>query len=129
MTDTIPDPRIDNAAGIARQNDAFRRHVCLNAPYPDGMPALEGRLVVTAALQGEGLSFALDCMWWIGRVEQFGEENDPEGHHDFGAVEVRGRKVFWKIDAYDSDYAYGSEDPSDPAQTARVLTIMFPSDW
>ena len=59
------------------------------------------------------------------------ETYDPEGWHDFGAVEIRGETVFWKIDLYeaDSDFRYGAEVPDNPATTMRVLTIMLARDW
>lgn len=55
--------------------------------------------------------------------------NDPHGEHDFGSIEVGGRKIFWKIDYYDKALEAGSEDPSDPEQTTRVLTIMLASEY
>lgn len=66
------------------------------------------------------------------RVEtfaDFSEDNDPYGEHDFGAFEHRGRKIFWKIDAYDPTLSWGSEDPSDPKQTCRVLTVLLAEEW
>ncbi len=59
----------------------------------------------------------------------FSEDNDPYGEHDFGAFDHNGEKIFWKIDYYDPDLKYGSEDPSDPNQTARVLTIMLANEY
>ena len=66
-----------------------------------------------------------------GEFATFEPENDPEGWHDFGAVEIRGETVFWKIDLYeaDSDFRYGAETPDNPATTVRVLTIMLARDW
>jgi hypothetical protein len=59
----------------------------------------------------------------------FNEGNDVYGEHDFGSVEMDGEKYFWKIDYFDSEFEYGSEDPSDPALTQRLLTIMHSSEY
>jgi hypothetical protein len=66
------------------------------------------------------------------KVETFNDftpDNDPHGERDFGAFDHNGRKIFWKIDYYDRSMTKGSEDPSDPAQTVRVLTIMLASEY
>ncbi|MEM7503790.1 MAG: DUF3768 domain-containing protein [Pseudomonadota bacterium] len=55
----------------------------------------------------------------------FTPDNDPYGEHDFGAFEAGDLgRLFWKIDYYDVNREYGSEDPSDPEKTTRVLTLM-----
>ncbi len=59
----------------------------------------------------------------------FNSANDPYGEHDFGGFEHNGVDVLWKIDYYDRDLIFGSEDPSDPAQTTRVLTIMLREEY
>jgi hypothetical protein len=39
-------------------------------------------------------------------------------------------KILWMIDYYaDNSSAHGSEEPSDPARTFRVLTSMLASEW
>lgn len=60
---------------------------------------------------------------------EFTEDNDPWKEHDFGSVEFKGGKYFWKIDYYDKNLKYGSEDPSNPAVTIRVLTLMHSSEY
>ncbi len=116
-------------ARIAEQNDAFRRHVCLGSPLPAGMPPLAGRFVCTAAVAARGELFVQTCRRTTGFHTEFPPESDPNGLHEFGAFQICGTSVWWKIDAYDRAYEYGSEDPGDPDATARVLTVLFPSDW
>ena len=61
--------------------------------------------------------------------EDFTEGDDPYGEHDFGALDVAGERIFWKIDYYDPLYQFGSEDPSDPAKTGRLLTILLVEEY
>ena len=68
----------------------------------------------------------------IRRVATFSEfttENDPHGEHDFGSFTLAGRKFFWKIDYYDANMEFGSENPGDTTKTTRVLTIMLASEY
>ena len=59
----------------------------------------------------------------------FTEDNDPHKEHDFGAFEHEEQRFFWKIDYYDRDMIFGSEDPADPKATTRVLTIMLAEEY
>ncbi len=59
----------------------------------------------------------------------FTEDNDPHKERDFGAFEHKGQKIFWKIDYYDRTLTKGSEDPADPKQTCRVLTILLAEEY
>ena len=61
--------------------------------------------------------------------DNFTPDNDPYGEHDFGAFDHNGNKIFWKIDYYDRTLTYGSENPADPHQTRRVLTIMLAEEY
>lgn len=67
------------------------------------------------------------------KVEMFDAldwRNDPHGERDFGSFyHDDGSYIFWKIDYYAPDMQHGSEDPADPAQTVRVLTIMLASEY
>ena len=59
----------------------------------------------------------------------FDSDNDPYGEHDFGAVEVKGRRVFFKIDFYDLDLCFASPDPADQKITRRAMTIMLAEEY
>jgi len=61
--------------------------------------------------------------------DAFTNDNDPYQERDFGAFDHEGRRIFWKIDYYDHSMTKGSENPADPVQTARVLTIMLASEY
>lgn len=127
MTHTMDAP---NAEKVAAQNDAFRRNACLAIPYGTGDPVLKGQMVMTQAVHAEGAAFIQSCLGAIGRLDHFPADNDPDGFHDFGSVEVFGTAVWFKIDVYDDDtLSFGSDMPDDPARSYRVLTVLFPSDW
>ena len=61
--------------------------------------------------------------------DAFSADNDPHGEHDFGAFELAGDKFFWKLDYYDRNLEFGSDDPADPAKTTRVLTLMLAEEY
>ena len=61
--------------------------------------------------------------------DAFSEDNDPHGEHDFGAFDHAEHRIFWKIDLYDREMELMSPDPSDPAVTTRVLTIMLADEY
>ena len=61
--------------------------------------------------------------------KDFTSDNDPHGEHDFGALEVNGHQIFFKIDYYDLKLEYGSKDPADPTKTTRVLTLMLATEY
>ena len=102
---------------IRLQNDRFR------------ITFLGGQVMMTVGVKGRGDAFVKECREAVRAFDTFDERNDPYGEHDFGILEVGGQKVYWKIDAYDHDLRYGSEDAADPALTLRVLTFCLPEEY
>ena len=47
----------------------------------------------------------------------------------FGAFDLQGQRVLFKIDYYDMALECGSEDPADASITRRVLTVMLADDY
>lgn len=88
-----------------------------------------GRILMTPGVQALPENVLPKALEAIRTFEDFTEGNDPWGQHDFGEVEIEGHRVWFKIDAYDLDYRYGSPDPTDPRVTARVMTILLPDEY
>jgi Protein of unknown function (DUF3768) len=88
-----------------------------------------GKVVMTdgvAALPEGKLAQVLER---VRRFDEFSEDNDPYGEHDFGIIELAGQRYFFKVDYYAPDMEGGSEDPADPTKTTRVLTIMRADEY
>lgn len=102
---------MEEAEKIAKMNDAFRR---------SGFGITVTRGVQTL----EGLPDLIDD---IRGFDDFNEDNDPYGEHDFGSLAWRGEKIFWKIDYYDQKLEHG-EDPLSP-ECRRVITIMLADEY
>ncbi|MEX0320025.1 MAG: DUF3768 domain-containing protein [Ruegeria sp.] len=103
---------------IRELNDRFRHEGLGN-----------GRVLLTSGIQERGGAFALAAVTAVRAFNDFSHNNDPWGEHDFGAVEIEGEKVFWKLDYYTPDLTAGSENPANEGLTHRVLTIMLASEY
>lgn len=81
----------------------------------------------------------------IETYDAFTEDNDSYGERDFGTIYQLGdgqwtterprlrederERVFWKMDYYDCDLQFASDDAANPAITRRVLTIMLSDEY
>jgi Protein of unknown function (DUF3768) len=88
-----------------------------------------GRVMMTSGVDELPDCVKADALVQVATFSEFATGNDPHGEHDFGSFTLVGRKFFWKIDYYDNELQHGSEDPSDPGQTTRVLTLMLASEY
>ena len=108
----------DKKALIRALNDSFR------ATF------IGGRVLMTASVQSLPEDIGSRALSAVREFKDFNEDNDPHGEHDFGAFDLGGDKFLWKIDYYyDEDSCCGSEDPSNPEKTTRVLTLMLAEDY
>jgi len=124
-------PMSDTTTGkIAELNDRFRK--ATGSSDPAGISL--GRKVMTRGIRDLGLMAIVEIAGHVAAFDNFTADNDPHGEHDFGSFEFARHRIFWKIDYYDrasfgTGRDMGSEDPSDPSQTIRVLTIMLASEY
>lgn len=126
MTRMVPPPDDESAKTVTErirdQNDAFRS--ALGAPCP-----IPGRVVMTHTVAALDPPIQFEVLLAVKTFTEFESANDPYGEHDFGAFEIRGETYYFKLDYYAPDLEFGSEDPSDPKKTVRVLTIMHARDY
>ena len=108
--------KAQSLSAVARLNDQFRRH-----PGAGWM--------ITAGVQAKGAMFVLAAANAVRAFDAFTTDNDPHGERDFGSFVICGERLLWKIDYYDQDLRFGSDDPSDPAVTRRIMTIMLASEY
>lgn len=97
---------------IARLNDQLRKS-------GQGATIVVTRSVVTlAGFDPVRLPAALAA------YDAFDADNDPHGERDFGDLTLFGAELLWKIDYYNSDLEFRSNDSADSSVTQRVLTVM-----
>jgi hypothetical protein len=126
MTTALDLDPVREAALIAGQNDAFRRSILDNNPVAE---APQGQFVMTRGVAALGPDAQLELTRRVATFDGFNADSDPQGWHEMGVIEFDGTTVWFKLDLYDVDYTYGSPEPSDPAQTRRVLTLLLPSEY
>jgi hypothetical protein len=107
----------DRTAKIRALNDRLR---CENSG---------GQILITPGVAALGPVKVVRIWETVAKFETFTEVNDPHSEHDFGAFELDGQTFLWKIDYYDAALEFGSEDPTDPNKTTRVLTILRADEY
>lgn len=102
---------------IATLNDNFRKTFT------------GGQVLLTAGIDSLPTDDVANIMLLVQNFTDFTPDNDPYGEHDFGSFMYNGNKIFWKIDYYDTNNEYLSENPADTSVTNRVLTIMLADEY
>jgi Protein of unknown function (DUF3768) len=103
---------------IARLNDMARRAMGISC-----------KLVQTIGISSLPADVQSRIREKVEKFDQFTEANNPHGERDLGSFEQDGHRVLWKIEYYDRNLEYGSDDPSDPSKTRRVLVIMLAEEY
>jgi hypothetical protein len=104
---------------IRELNDAFRKSLDPNL----------GKVVMTSGVNALPSDVRAMAIRNVTAFDAFSADNDPHGEHDFGSFELVGHKFFFKVDYYDPNLEFGSDDPADPAKTTRVLTLMLAEEY
>ena len=84
-----------------------------------------GKVLLTTGINAKSQNEVAEILNQVRCFNNFTKANDPYNEHDFGSFDYNGEKIFWKIDYYNKDYRYLSENPSNPEVTNRVMTIML----
>lgn len=88
-----------------------------------------GRVMMTQGVNALADATIAKVLRAVRDFDDFSEDNDPYGTHEFGMLDIDGERVMFKIDAYDQNLEYGSPNPADPSVTTRVLTILLASEY
>lgn len=105
------DTETARATEIAKLNDEYRKN-------------RQGFMVTRGVSALPDIATVIDS---VRDYDEFCEDNDPYGEHDFGSFDCFGEKLFWKIDYYDS----ALESWADPlsSECHRVLTVMLAEEY
>ena len=88
-----------------------------------------GRLMTTRAVAALPIAHQIAAVDAMRTFQDFNPANDPYGEHDGARFVAEGYEFFFKIDYFNLDLTAGSEDPSDPSITARILTLMLMEEY
>ena len=130
----VAEPSASQSIRIAELNDLARRAM-----------GVACKAVATVGFRSLPVADQSHVRTLIETFNAFDADNDPHGEHDFGCIyqllcgrwttarprlrEEERERVFWKLDYYDLDMCFASEDAANPAITQRVLTIMLADEY
>jgi Protein of unknown function (DUF3768) len=101
----------------------------LNDQLRQNLSPSDGTALITPGVAALGDDVVARIFKTITVYDDFCSANDPYEEHDFGALDVDGHTIFFKIDYYDPTLTCHSADPADPTITHRVITIMLAEEY
>ncbi len=102
---------------IATLNDKFRKSF------------IGGEVLLSAGISAMSSEDKANIISMVQNFNDFTPSNDVYGEHDFLSIDYKGNKIFAKIDYYDLNYEFMSENPANPDITNRVLTILLSCEY
>lgn len=102
---------------IATLNDNFRKSF------------IGGEVLLSAGIAAMSSEDKANIISMVQNFNDFTPSNDVYGEHDFLSMDYKGNKIFAKIDYYDLNYEFMSENPANPDITNRVLTILLSCEY
>jgi hypothetical protein len=88
-----------------------------------------GGAVMTPGIAALGPEAVKRLVQTLSTYSDFCTNTDPYTEHDFGKFRFDDHEVIFKIDYYDKSLSHHSPDPSDPAVTERVITLMLAEEY
>ena len=116
--ETAPQPAANKICAL---NDIFRRNIFAASAL--------GEAGLTAGVSALSDTDRFALLEEVRCFEDFDEDHDPYGEHDFGAIDFKGERYFFKFDYYDNALRANSSDAADTSLTRRVLTIMRADEY
>ncbi len=108
---------LNNTDKIRQLNDFFRRTF------------IDGDVMLTLGIRMKSEKEVADILERVRTFKDFTPANNPYSEDDSASFDHNGEKIIWKIDYYDKDYRFLSDNPADPSITNRVLTIMTADEY
>ena len=102
---------------IRQLNDAFRQTF------------IGGNVMLTLGIRMKSEKEVAEILERVRTFNDFNKSNDPYGEHDCSSFDYHGDRIIWKIDYYDQNHEFLSDNPSDPTITNRILTIMTGKEY
>ena len=108
---------MDKTAKIRELNDKLRKRFT------------GGRILTTIGIRSKPVEDVSRILYKVQHFSDFNKNNDVYGERDFGKFAFKDDVIIWKIDYYDKNYEFLSDNPADPTITNRVLTIMTADEF
>ena len=88
-----------------------------------------GRILTTIGIRSKPVEDVSRILYKVQHFSDFNKNNNIYGERDFGKFAFKDDVIIWKIDYYDKNYRFMSENPADPTITNRVLTILTSEEF